>query len=99
MDAARRSEEVKKGVILDFQNKTLVGLIIENNPSFRFSTSETKIFFEGWASGRKLDGTLDRVTGTMAATSNFINPEDKKPLLSVVYDLQCRPTQRMFSGQ
>jgi hypothetical protein len=36
------------------------------------------------------------VTGALVAASNKVDPNTRKLILSLEYQLQCKPTQRMF---
>ena len=80
---------------MDFQGKTFTGL---GGPAAIGGVNETSIIFSGhgvediWT----LWGTLDRVTGSLIATLTNSNPNTKKIVSTLTYDLQCKPTQRMF---
>jgi hypothetical protein len=98
-DAGSSSEQINIGVIVDFQKKAVLGLSGgEPVPVPITSISETTISFDiamsevGWV----MNGTLDRVTGALVASSIRFEPSTRKTILSVSLDLQCRPTQRMF---
>lgn len=90
-DGARMSSEVINiGIIVDLQNKTIVGLE-PTVPLTIVGFTETEISFHGSETNWQMSGTLDRVTGSLVATSVRSNPNVK-----LSFDLQCRPTQRMF---
>jgi hypothetical protein len=42
-----------------------------------------------------IDGTIDRVTGELQATSVMLS-RDNKVILAMTYLLKCTPAQRMF---
>ena len=88
--AARKSSEVINiGIIVDLQKKTVVGL----EPTVTLtidSLTETTISFSGAEGSWYVSGILDRVTGSLVASSGRSNG----PTTS--HDLQCRPEQRMF---
>jgi hypothetical protein len=89
-DGARKSSEVINiGLIVDFQKKTIIGL--SDSLLTIVGVTETTISFEGAEAYWNMNGTLDRVTGSLVAASGRSNPN-----LTLSYDLQCRPTQRMF---
>jgi hypothetical protein len=103
--AGTSSDEISIGVIVDFQKKAVLGLsgnflgLSGESESVPItSISETTISFavEEIGVGWVMNGTLDRVTGALVATSIRSNPSTGKTMLSVSFDLQCRPTQRMF---
>ena len=90
-EGARKSSEVINiGIVVDFQKKTVVGL----EPAVPLTIdglTETTISFVGQEADWHMSGTLDRVTGSLVATSIRRNPD-----FMVSLDLQCKPTQRMF---
>jgi|SRR6516162_8654705 len=89
--AARKSSEVINiGIVVDFQKKTVVGLE-PTTPLTIDGLTETTISFVGQEADWHMSGTLDRVTGSLVATSIRRNPD-----FMVSLDLQCKPTQRMF---
>jgi hypothetical protein len=45
---------------------------------------------------RRIDGSIDRVTGAVDATSTLMNLKTSKIVSSTSYVLKCRPAQRMF---
>ena len=88
--ARTSSEVINIGIIVDFQKKTVVGLE-PTVPLTIVGLTETEISFHGSETDWQMSGTLDRVTGSLVATSVRSNPNVK-----LSFDLQCRPTQRMF---
>ena len=86
----KSSEKVNIGIIVDFQKKTVVGLE-PTVPLTIDGLTETEVSFHGSETDWQMSGTLDRVTGSLVATSVRSNPNVK-----LSFDLQCRPTQRMF---
>jgi hypothetical protein len=85
----KSSEVINIGIIVDLQKKTVVGLE-PTVPLTIDSLTETTISFSGADRGWFVNGILDRVTGSLVASSGRSNG----PTTS--HDLQCRPTQRMF---
>jgi len=93
-DAGTSSDQINIGVILDFQKKTVTGL---SDSLLRIiGLTETTVSFNGAEAGWFMNGTLDRVTGFLIAASIKSDPNTRKTILSLSYDLQCRATQRMF---
>jgi hypothetical protein len=43
-----------------------------------------------------IEGSIDRVTGDVWASSMLLEPKTSKIISQIVYTLQCRPAQRMF---
>jgi hypothetical protein len=82
--AGTASEQINIGVIVDFQKKAVLGLS-GGEPVPITSISETTISFEiaisdvGWV----MNGTLDRVTGALVASSIRFEPITRKTVLSV----------------
>ena len=94
--ARKSSEVINIGIIVDLQKGTVTGLE-PTAPLTIDDLTETMISFSGssyWDKkvAWKMSGTLDRITGSLVAVSNRY--QDPKNMLS--FDLQCRPTQRMF---
>jgi hypothetical protein len=81
------------GIIVDFQKKTVIGLI-ESLPLTIVGVTETTFSFEGEEAYWNMNGTLDRVTGSLVAGS--LRSKPNFPNVTVSYDLKCRPAQRMF---
>jgi hypothetical protein len=94
--AGSSSEQINIGIIVDFQKKVVLGLSGDSEPVPITSISETTISFAAKETGWVMNGTLDRVTGALVASSIKFEPTTRKTILSVSLDLQCRPTQRMF---
>jgi len=88
-----KPEPVSMGIIVNFTARTVTGFTY---PGADFPVTITKfddvhILFSGSnKSGNwTIMGSIDRVTGDVAATSTMSK-------LSTSYELKCRPTQRMF---
>jgi hypothetical protein len=94
--AGSSSEQINIGIIVDFQKKVVLGLSGDSVPVPITSISETTISFAAQETGWVMNGTLDRVTGALVASSIKFEPSTRKTILSVSLDLQCRPAQRMF---
>jgi len=94
--ASSYSQQINIGIIVDFQKKAVLGLSHDSEPVPITNISETTISFAAKNTGWVMNGTLDRVTGALIAASIKFDPNTRKTILSVSFDLQCRPTQRMF---
>jgi hypothetical protein len=90
------SQQINIGIIVDFQKKAVLGLSHDSEPVPITNISETTISLAAKNTGWVMNGTLDRVTGALIAASIKFDPNTRKTILSVSFDLQCRPTQRMF---
>jgi hypothetical protein len=77
------------GIIVDLQREQVFGL--SDGLLKIVGLSQTTIEFEGAGAEWNMNGTLDRVTGSLSAIS-----ERSNPTMTLSYALQCRPTQRMF---
>jgi hypothetical protein len=88
------SNNISKGVILDFQTKIVSGL--SNGVANITGVTETTISFSGTEEGLVIKGVLDRVTGTLLANSIKSDPNTGKTTSLVSYDLQCRRKERVF---
>jgi hypothetical protein len=45
-----------------------------------------------------ISGQIDRVTGELYATYMLTNNKTHDRMMTVVYQLQCKPTERMFES-
>jgi hypothetical protein len=88
------SEQINIGVLVDLQKKEVIGL--SNSPVAITNVDETKISFSVSERDWRMNGTIDRVTGALIATSTRSNPDSKQIISSQELNLQCKPTQRMF---
>jgi hypothetical protein len=88
------SEQINIGVIVDFQKRLVIGF--SDSPLRITGVDETTISFSGEDTGWGMNGGIDRVTGWLHGASLKSDPSTRKTILSISYDLQCKPTQRMF---
>jgi hypothetical protein len=108
MEEEKKSEPISMGIIVNFTNRTVQGF---GNPDPRgedfpvkiTGVNEVTISFEGTrpdgpnaVTNRRIDGTIDRVTGAVDAGDTSMNLKTFKIVHSTRYPLKCRPTQRMF---
>jgi hypothetical protein len=82
-----KPEPISMGVIVNFAARTVQGFGYQAEIT---SMDDVSITFA--RSG--LNGTVDRVTGDLEATS--VLSGNNKVILAMNYLLKCRPTQRMF---
>ena len=95
------------GIIVNFTNSTVLGFgnpdPNEDFPIKITGVNGVTISFQGKrpdnpkaATDRRIEGTIDRVTGDVNATDTLTNLKTSKIAYSTRYALKCRPTQRMF---
>jgi hypothetical protein len=92
-----RTEPFSRGIIVNLTDRTVTGL--DNGPLLTIdSISETTIRFGSYFFSKDAistnNGTIDRLTGDMAATSILTHTTGGASKWS--YSLKCKPTQRMF---
>ena len=62
--------------------------------------NDTMVTFEGSddnvISTSNISGQIDRVTGAVYATHMQTNDKTHDRMMTVIYQLQCKPTERMF---
>jgi hypothetical protein len=64
--------------------------------------NETLVAFHRYSGNDQLttmvlvDGTIDRITGSLMANVVVSSMQDRSTLINVSYDLLCRPAQRLF---
>jgi hypothetical protein len=106
IDRREPREPFSIGVIINFTDKTVHGFEAgglwfrsKNKPAKIADISETEIYFEAKSQRFGLEhhiiGTLDRVTGDMEISSTDWKG-DQPAGDGTMYELKCRPTQRMF---
>ncbi len=99
-----KPEPISMGIIVNFTNRTVQGF---GHPGFGglmdfpvkiTAWNEVTVAFEGknQVIEKSINGSIDRVTGDMEATSTSFNLKTNKTLSSTSYALKCRPAQRMF---
>ena len=98
-DHSKSSDQVTMGIIINFQEGTVAGLTPGVNvPVTIDAIDEMTISFRGSGFAKLIDGTIDRVTGALNALEHQY--DTKTQVLKIVsnssYELQCKPTQRMF---
>jgi hypothetical protein len=107
MEEEKNPEPISMGIIVNFTNSTVQGFgnpdPNEDFPIKITGVNEATIFFQGKrpdnakaATDRRIEGTIDRVTGDVNATDTLTNLKTSKIAYSTRYSLKCRPTQRIF---
>ena len=107
MEEEKKPEPISMGILVNFTNSTVQGFgnpdPNEDFPIKITGLSEVIISFQGKrpdnskaATDRRIEGTIDRVTGDVNATDTLTNLKASKIAYSTRYALKCRPTQRMF---
>ena len=99
-----KPQPVSMGIIVNFTTRTVQGfgypdlidvpvrITAANDVTVTFAGSE-----ETLVSVRTgISGSIDRVTGDVYATEVITNTMTNKIVSTMNYELQCRPTQRMF---
>jgi hypothetical protein len=93
-------DKVRVGVILNFQTMQVVGLGYGWEANIE-KVNEILVAFHRY-SGNELrnmvlvDGIIDRVTGSLMANVVVTSRQDGSTIISVSYDLLCKPGQRLF---
>ena len=86
----KSSEVINIGIIVDLQKNTVAGLEPTVPLTIDF-LAETTLSFSRAETDWQMSGTLDRMTGSLVATSVRSNPN-----VMLSFALQCKPMQRMF---
>jgi hypothetical protein len=104
-----KPEPISMGIIVNFTKRTVHGF---GDPDPRFSfmdvpvkitgVNEVTVAFAGsqtmfgGSQEASINGSIDRVTGDVFATSMSTDKRTSKIIISTNYTLKCRPAQRMF---
>jgi hypothetical protein len=107
MEQEKKPEPISMGIIVNFTNSTVLGFgnpdPNEDFPIKITGVNEVTISFQGKrldnpkaATDRRIEGTIDRVTGDVNATDALTNLKTSRIAYSTRYALKCRPMQRMF---
>jgi hypothetical protein len=91
------------GIIVNFTERTVQGFGFPgliDYPVKITGANDVTVAFSGrqevWSSVSSIEGSINRVTGDVAATSMLIASKTSKIISQTDYALQCRPAQRMF---
>jgi len=107
MEEEKKPEPISIGIIVNFTNSTVQGFgnpdPNEDFPIKITGMNEATISFQGKrpdnskaATDRRIEGTIDRVTGDVNATDTLTNLKTSKIAYSTRYALKCRPKRRTF---
>jgi hypothetical protein len=93
-------DKVRIGLILNFQTMQVVGLGYGWEANI-VKVNETLVAFHRYSSNELknmvlIDGTIDRVTGSLMGNVVVTSRQDSSTIISVSYDLLCKPAQRLF---
>ena len=91
----KNTQPTSRGVIVDFRGKTVSGLDGSTVLPI-YDIDETIARFRFRKPGTFKEGMLDRITGSLTAMFLTTDTNTDKTMWSEAYDLQCKPTQRMF---
>jgi hypothetical protein len=94
--------EVSMGIIVNFDKRAVQGFDVPrgyNHPVLITGLDDLKVSFGGSTIDRgiqdDLSGSIDRVTGDVAATEHAMDLKSRD-FIDTVYALRCKTTQRMF---
>jgi hypothetical protein len=98
-----KPEPISMGIIVNFTARTVQGFGFPGMLDYRVSitaANDVAVAFGGhqevMSSVSSIEGSIDRVTGDVEATSTLSDPKTNKMITQTAYAIQCRPTQRMF---
>jgi hypothetical protein len=93
-DEQSTSEKITMGLVVDFQNKTVIGFTPRSSVPIHISAvDKTTISFFASDGYWSMSGTIDRATGMVLAASDRANPNTGNLVWALSYLLQCRPMQ------
>jgi hypothetical protein len=92
-----KPEPISMGIVINFTARTVEGFTYPGaNRLVKIgAVNETTVMFGTDEGGWEISGSVDRVTGDVAATSIWFN-RDHDMTQGTEYSLKCKPTQRMF---
>jgi hypothetical protein len=93
-------DKVRIGVILNFQTMQVVGLGYGWEANIE-KVNEILVAFHRYSDNELrnmvlVDGIIDRITGSLMANVVVTSRQDGSIIISVSYDLLCKPGQRLF---
>jgi hypothetical protein len=94
-------DKVRIGVLVNSQTMQVAGLGYGWEANID-KVNETLVAFHRYSGNdqRKtwilVDGTIDRITGSLMANVLVSSMQDHSTIVSVSYDLICKPAQRLF---
>jgi len=93
---AEKLRPVSMGIIVNFTDRTVLGFDFPRYPAKIKAANDAAIEFYATDDVSIIFGKIDRVTGEVDATVAVRDQKTGKFDTMMTYELQCRPTQRMF---
>lgn len=97
------NQPISMGIIVNFADRTVQGFGspgLNAYPVMIMAANDVTIMFGGHqevlSSVSSIQGSIDRVTGDVAARSTMFDPKTSHILTQSTYALECTPSQRMF---
>jgi hypothetical protein len=93
-DNDTKTETVTKmGLLVNLAEGTVMGF---GTPARIEKTDTVSVNFVGDSGGSSVQGTVDRITGGVIASTQLYSASAKKLISSYNWDLHCKPTKRVF---
>jgi hypothetical protein len=93
-DSDTKPESVTKmGMLVNLREGTVLGF---GHPTRIKGSDAASMEFEGQNGTWSAQGTIDRITGSVQATTMMMNQNNSKLILSYSWDLHCIPVKRVF---
>ncbi len=93
-DSDNKPETVSKmGLLVNLAEGTVLGF---NPPARIKKTDPVSVDFTGDKDGAAVGGTIDRITGSVTATTSTYSASGKKLTGMYTWALYCKPTKRVF---
>ena len=83
----------KTGLLVNLAEGTVLGF---GTPARIKRTDAVRVQFAGEVGGASASGTIDRITGSVLASTYSYNANLKKTISSNNWDMHCKPTKRVF---
>lgn len=84
---------VKMGVLVNLREATVLGF---GHLARIKSSDAASVDFDGQGGDWSVQGTIDRITGSVTATTTMSNQKTDKLIMSYNWDLHCSPVKRVF---
>jgi hypothetical protein len=83
----------KMGLLVNLAEGTVLGF---GTPARIKKTDAVSVEFAGEVGGASVSATIDRITGSVLASTYSYNANLKKIISSNNWDMHCKPTKRVF---
>ena len=83
----------KMGLLVNLAEGTVMGF---GTPARIEKTDAVSVNFAGDRGGSSVQGTVDRITGSVIASTQLYSASAKKLVTNYSWDLHCKPTKRVF---